>query len=76
MEQAIAAIKAGGLVVVMDGEDRENEGDLIMAAALVPSTLVSSRLYRLLPQCNHVVVVFFCGWDLTDRQRQRKSHSW
>jgi len=29
---AIAAIAAGGIVVVADDEDRENEGDLIMAA--------------------------------------------
>jgi 3,4-dihydroxy 2-butanone 4-phosphate synthase/GTP cyclohydrolase II len=29
---AIAAIARGELVVVVDDEDRENEGDLIMAA--------------------------------------------
>jgi 3,4-dihydroxy 2-butanone 4-phosphate synthase/GTP cyclohydrolase II len=32
VEDAIAAIAAGRLVVVADDEDRENEGDLIMAA--------------------------------------------
>ncbi|MEK7253003.1 MAG: bifunctional 3,4-dihydroxy-2-butanone-4-phosphate synthase/GTP cyclohydrolase II [Actinomycetota bacterium] len=32
VETAIAAIAEGGLVVVADDEDRENEGDLIMAA--------------------------------------------
>ena len=32
VEEAIAAIAAGGIVVVSDDEDRENEGDLIMAA--------------------------------------------
>ena len=32
IEDAIAAIKSGRPVVVMDDEDRENEGDLIMAA--------------------------------------------
>jgi 3,4-dihydroxy 2-butanone 4-phosphate synthase/GTP cyclohydrolase II len=32
IEVAIAAIAAGGIVVVTDDEDRENEGDLIMAA--------------------------------------------
>jgi 3,4-dihydroxy 2-butanone 4-phosphate synthase/GTP cyclohydrolase II len=31
--EAIAAIAAGELVVVVDDEDRENEGDLIMAAS-------------------------------------------
>ena len=32
IEEAIAAIKAGKMVLVTDDEDRENEGDLIMAA--------------------------------------------
>ena len=32
VEQAIAEIAAGGIVVVTDHEDRENEGDLVMAA--------------------------------------------
>ena len=32
IEDAIAAIAAGELIVVVDDEDRENEGDLIMAA--------------------------------------------
>jgi 3,4-dihydroxy 2-butanone 4-phosphate synthase/GTP cyclohydrolase II len=34
VEQAIAAIARGEFVVVLDDEDRENEGDLIMAAEL------------------------------------------
>ena len=32
IERAVSAIAAGGIVVVADDEDRENEGDLIMAA--------------------------------------------
>ncbi|MGH9021302.1 MAG: 3,4-dihydroxy-2-butanone-4-phosphate synthase, partial [Acidimicrobiales bacterium] len=32
IESAIAAMRDGGMVVVVDDEDRENEGDLIMAA--------------------------------------------
>ena len=35
IEDAIKAIKAGEIVVVVDDEDRENEGDLIMAAEKV-----------------------------------------
>ena len=35
IEDAIAAIGRGEIVVVADDEDRENEGDLIMAADLV-----------------------------------------
>ncbi|HEV7283360.1 MAG TPA: 3,4-dihydroxy-2-butanone-4-phosphate synthase, partial [Kaistia sp.] len=33
IEEAVAAIAAGELVVVVDDTDRENEGDLIMAAS-------------------------------------------
>lgn len=35
IEEAIEEIKAGRMVVVVDDESRENEGDLIMAAELV-----------------------------------------
>lgn len=35
VEDAIAAIARGQMVVVVDDEDRENEGDLVMAADLV-----------------------------------------
>ena len=38
---AIADIKAGKAVVVVDDEDRENEGDLIFAAELATPELVS-----------------------------------
>jgi 3,4-dihydroxy 2-butanone 4-phosphate synthase/GTP cyclohydrolase II len=40
IEDAIAAIAAGGIVAVADDEDRENEGDLIMAAdAATPQSI-------------------------------------
>ena len=32
IEEAIIQLQGGGMVVVVDDEDRENEGDLIMAA--------------------------------------------
>ena len=32
VERAVAAIRRGGLVIMVDDEDRENEGDLVMAA--------------------------------------------
>ncbi len=35
IESAIAAIRAGEIVIVVDDADRENEGDLVMAAAKV-----------------------------------------
>lgn len=34
IEDIVADIRAGKMVVIMDDEDRENEGDLIMAASL------------------------------------------
>src|SRR5271167_174383 len=41
VEQAIEDIAAGRPVVVVDDEDRENEGDLIFAAELVTPELVA-----------------------------------
>ncbi|MEM9058769.1 MAG: 3,4-dihydroxy-2-butanone-4-phosphate synthase, partial [Pseudomonadota bacterium] len=35
IEDIIADVRAGKMVVMMDNEDRENEGDLILAAACV-----------------------------------------
>jgi len=40
IEKAIAAIAAGQVVVVVDDEDRENEGDLIFAASKATPELV------------------------------------
>ena len=40
VEEAVAAIGRGGMAVVVDDEDRENEGDLVMAAeAATPETI-------------------------------------
>lgn len=39
VEDAIEAIKAGKVVVVVDDEDRENEGDLVFAAAKATTEL-------------------------------------
>ncbi|MDO5508411.1 MAG: 3,4-dihydroxy-2-butanone-4-phosphate synthase, partial [Corynebacterium casei] len=41
VEDAIADIAAGKAVVVVDNEDRENEGDLIFAAELATPELVA-----------------------------------
>ena len=35
IEEAVEAIRAGGMVIVVDDEDRENEGDLTVAASKV-----------------------------------------
>lgn len=35
IESAIADVRAGKMIIVLDDEDRENEGDLVMAAQMV-----------------------------------------
>lgn len=46
LEEALAALKAGRLVIVVDAEERENEGDFICAAELVTPELVDFMLRR------------------------------
>ncbi|GAB4037595.1 bifunctional 3,4-dihydroxy-2-butanone-4-phosphate synthase/GTP cyclohydrolase II [Spirosoma jeollabukense] len=41
IEDAIADIKAGKIVLVVDDEDRENEGDMICAAEMVTAEMVN-----------------------------------
>jgi 3,4-dihydroxy 2-butanone 4-phosphate synthase/GTP cyclohydrolase II len=41
IDEAVAAIARGGMVVVVDDEDRENEGDLVMAAEHVTAADVA-----------------------------------
>lgn len=38
---ALEAIKKGGMVIMVDDEDRENEGDLVCAASLVTPQLIN-----------------------------------
>jgi 3,4-dihydroxy 2-butanone 4-phosphate synthase/GTP cyclohydrolase II len=46
IEQALADIRAGRIVVVADDEDRENEGDLICAAQLVSPETINFMIKR------------------------------
>ncbi len=41
IEEAIEDIRAGKLIIVVDDEDRENEGDFVVAAELITPTLVN-----------------------------------
>src|ERR1700735_883106 len=41
IEDAIAAIRAGKMVIVVDDEDRENEGDLTIAAEKITSEAIN-----------------------------------
>lgn len=44
IEQALEDLKAGKFVVVVDDEDRENEGDLIAAAELITPEMINYML--------------------------------
>ncbi|MEJ7759943.1 MAG: bifunctional 3,4-dihydroxy-2-butanone-4-phosphate synthase/GTP cyclohydrolase II [Gemmatimonadaceae bacterium] len=46
VEQAIADIRAGRLILVADDEDRENEGDLICASQLVTPELINFMIRK------------------------------
>jgi len=46
VEAAVAAIAAGRAVVVVDDEDRENEGDLVFAAAKATPALVGFMIHH------------------------------
>lgn len=41
IEEALAALREGRFIIVVDDEDRENEGDLVMAAQFVTPELVN-----------------------------------
>ena len=46
LDEALAALKAGRLVIVVDAEERENEGDFICAAEKVTPELVDFMVRR------------------------------
>ncbi|MBV8721345.1 MAG: bifunctional 3,4-dihydroxy-2-butanone-4-phosphate synthase/GTP cyclohydrolase II [Candidatus Eremiobacteraeota bacterium] len=41
IEEAIADVRAGKMIIVCDDEDRENEGDLVMAAQMVTPEVIN-----------------------------------
>lgn len=41
VEQAIKTVKAGRMIIIVDDEDRENEGDLMVAAEKVNSEIIN-----------------------------------
>ena len=64
VEQAIAAIAAGGFAVVVDDTDRENEGDLIIAA----EKITSQQMAFLVRYSSGVVCVALTGERLDQLQ--------
>ncbi len=53
VDSAIQAVAAGGLVIVTDDEDRENEGDLIMAA----EKATPEKINMMIRYCSGIVCV-------------------
>ena len=51
VERAIASLKSGNGVLIVDDEDRENEGDLIYAA----ETLTPQQMALLIRECSGIV---------------------
>ncbi|MFA9445611.1 bifunctional 3,4-dihydroxy-2-butanone-4-phosphate synthase/GTP cyclohydrolase II [Egicoccus sp. AB-alg6-2] len=64
IEAAIEVIRAGGMVVVVDDEDRENEGDLVLAA----DAATDEQVAFLVNHTSGVICVPMLGEDL-DRLR-------
>ena len=44
IEQAVETFRQGGIVIVVDDEDRENEGDFIVAAEKITPEIVNFML--------------------------------
>ncbi len=60
VEAAVAAIRAGRGVVVVDDEHRENEGDVVLAAA----TVTEEQVAFLMSECRGLVCAAMAGEDL------------
>jgi 3,4-dihydroxy 2-butanone 4-phosphate synthase/GTP cyclohydrolase II len=57
---AVAAIRSGRGVVVVDDEDRENEGDVIFAA----STVTEQQIAFMMAECRGLICAAMTGQDL------------
>ncbi|WP_263081325.1 3,4-dihydroxy-2-butanone-4-phosphate synthase [Endozoicomonas sp. Mp262] len=51
VEKAIAHLRSGGGVILVDDEDRENEGDLIFSA----SSITIEQMAMLIRECSGIV---------------------
>src|SRR6056300_707896 len=63
IEEAIAEIKAGKMIVLIDDDDRENEGDLVCAAEMVTPQIVNFMASKgkgliCLPLCKDLINKF------------------
>ena len=41
IETAISTLRSGGIIILVDDEDRENEGDFVMAAEFITSEAIT-----------------------------------
>ena len=65
VEAAVSAFKRGELLVVMDDESRENEGDLLMAAEFATPEKVCTSIHIIhQQQSNHIIG---CVHDKTNK---------
>jgi 3,4-dihydroxy 2-butanone 4-phosphate synthase len=60
VQRAVASIKAGGGVIVVDDMDRENEGDIIFAA----ETLTEQQMAVLIRECSGIVCLILTDDDI------------
>jgi 3,4-dihydroxy 2-butanone 4-phosphate synthase/GTP cyclohydrolase II len=66
IEDAVAAINRGEIIIVVDDEDRENEGDLIMAAEFATPEAIAFFL--------HHTSGFICAPITSERARELDLH--
>ena len=66
VERAVAQIRAGGGVIVVDDEDRENEGDIVFAA----ETISPQQMNLLIRACTGIVCLV-----LTDERAETSRSS-
>ena len=62
VERALTALRGGGGILLVDDEDRENEGDLVFAA----ESLTTEQMALLIRECSGIVCL--CLTDETLRQ--------
>ena len=64
IEEALEDFKAGKFVIVVDDEDRENEGDLITAAELITPEKINYML-----QLGRGVLCAVANWSWSTKSR-------
>ena len=79
IQAAVDAIRRGEVIIVLDAEDRENEGDFICAAELVTTEtinfMLSGRGQLCCPSCRRCANDCSCGrwWTATMLRCERRS---